>query len=46
MSETFEIVNIGRALAGEPPLAPKERRAFHFDLPGSVQGFMAARSSV
>jgi ADP-ribosylglycohydrolase len=39
--ETYEIVNIGRALAGAPPLAPKDRAKFHFSLPGSVQGFMA-----
>ncbi len=37
--ESVEIVNIGRALAGEPPLAPKAGARFHFDLPGSVQGF-------
>jgi ADP-ribosylglycohydrolase len=39
--ETYEIVNIARALVGEPPLAPKEGARFHFSLPGSVQGFMA-----
>jgi ADP-ribosylglycohydrolase len=39
--ETYEIVNIGRALAGEPPLAPKDGVKFHFSLPGSVQGFIA-----
>ncbi|HMP38886.1 MAG TPA: ADP-ribosylglycohydrolase family protein, partial [Roseiflexaceae bacterium] len=39
--ETYEVVNIGRALAGEPPLAPKQGARFHFELPGSVQGFTA-----
>ena len=39
--ETYEIVNIGRALADAPPLAPKGGARFHFSLPGSVQGFMA-----
>jgi hypothetical protein len=33
------IVNAGRALAGEPALAPKNGARFHFELPGSVQGF-------
>src|SRR5919107_2224071 len=42
--ETYEIVNIGRALAGEPPLAPKNGARFHFELPGSVQGWMADAS--
>lgn len=39
--ETYHVVNIGRALAGEPPLVPKGGARFHFELPGSVQGFMA-----
>ena len=39
--ETIEVVNIGRALQGQPPVAPKNGARFHFDLPGSVQGFMA-----
>ena len=43
--ETYQVVNIGRALAGEPPLAPKDGARFHFALPGSVQGF-AGRPSV
>ena len=37
--EAYHIANIGRALAGETPLAPKEGARFHFQLPGSVQGF-------
>lgn len=36
---TYEVVNIGRALAGEAPLAPKDGARFHFEMPGSVQGF-------
>src|SRR5918993_372982 len=44
--ETFEIVNIGRALAGEPPLAPKSGARFHFELPGAVQGFQGDHPSV
>ncbi|HYO29723.1 MAG TPA: ADP-ribosylglycohydrolase family protein, partial [Thermomicrobiales bacterium] len=39
--ETFEVVNIGRALAGEGPIAPKDGARVHFSLPGSVQGFQA-----
>ncbi len=38
-TEALRIVNIGRALAGEGPVAPKEGARFHFSLPGSVQGF-------
>ena len=37
--ETYAIANIGRALAGQAPLAPKAGARFHFELPGSVQGF-------
>src|SRR6187200_3301629 len=39
-NETLRVVNVGRALAGEPPIAPKNGARFHFELPGSVQGFM------
>ncbi len=39
VQETYRIVNIGRALQHEPPLAPKNGARFHFSLPGSVQGF-------
>ena len=42
--ETYEIANIGRALNGEPPLAPKEGARYHFSLPGSVQGFRPEES--
>ena len=41
VTETYHVVNIGRALAGEAPLAPKDGARFHFELPGSVQGFAA-----
>ncbi len=44
--ETYAVVNIGRALAGEPPLAPKDGARFHFELPGSVQGFRGDHPSV
>lgn len=39
VTETYHVVNIGRALAAEPLLAPKDGARFHFELPGSVQGF-------
>ena len=42
VSEAFHIVNIGRALAGQPPLAPKGGARFHFELPGAVQGFRSS----
>ncbi len=41
VTETFHVVNVGRALAGEAPLAPKGGVRCHFELPGSVQGFTA-----
>jgi ADP-ribosylglycohydrolase len=39
VTETYHVVNIGRALAGEAPVAPKGGARFHFELPGAVQGF-------
>ncbi len=45
VSETYHIVNSGRSLAGLPPIAPKHGARFHFELPGSVQGFMPEESS-
>jgi len=44
LRETFEIVNVGRALAGEEAIAPKSGARFHFSLPGSVQGFQCEDS--
>ncbi|MCB0071169.1 MAG: ADP-ribosylglycohydrolase family protein [Caldilineaceae bacterium] len=40
VTETLHVVNAGRALAGQPPVAPKDGARYHFELPGSVQGFM------
>ena len=37
--ESYEIVNIGRSLAGLEPVRPKHGARFHFEMPGSVQGF-------
>ena len=39
VTETYHVVNIGRALAGKEPLAPKDGARFHFEFPGAVQGF-------
>jgi len=44
VAETYHIVNIGRALAGKAPVAPKNGARFHFELPGAVQGFQAEDS--
>jgi ADP-ribosylglycohydrolase len=44
VTESYHIVNIGRALAGQAPEAPKQGARFHFELPGSVQGFMPEES--
>jgi len=37
--ETVNMINIQRALAGDPPIRPKQGAHFHFEFPGSVQGF-------
>jgi ADP-ribosylglycohydrolase len=37
--ETYEIVNIARALQDQRPVLPNRGMRFHFSLPGSVQGF-------
>lgn len=39
-SEACRLVSIGCALMGEDFAAPKAGARFHFELPGSVQGFM------
>lgn len=39
--ETVEMVNRGRRLAGQEPIEPKDGARFHFELPGSLQGFTA-----
>ena len=36
---TVDVVNLGRTMHGLPPIAPKGGARFHFELPGSVQGF-------
>ncbi|MFV2089620.1 MAG: ADP-ribosylglycohydrolase family protein, partial [Pseudomonadales bacterium] len=38
-NEALHIVNMGRKLAKLSPIAPKDGAQFHFELPGSVQGF-------
>ena len=43
-TEVYHVVNSGRALAGLAPLAPKEGARYHFELPGSVQGFLPEES--
>ncbi len=37
---TYNVVNVGRALAGKKPISAKEGARYHFDLPGAVQGFL------
>jgi len=44
VTETYHVVNIGRALAGKAPLAPKDGARFHFEFPGAVQGFQPEES--
>jgi ADP-ribosylglycohydrolase len=42
--ETYEIVKAGRYLAGMSFNPPKKGMLYHFELPGSVQGFMLENS--
>jgi len=44
VTETLHIVNSGRAMAGEKPLVLKNGAKFHFELPGSLQGFVIDNS--
>ncbi len=39
VTETYNLANIGLALSNEAPVAPKNGARFHFEMPGSVQGF-------
>lgn len=39
VSEAYRIINSGLALNGIAPLQPKGGARFHFELPGSLQGF-------
>jgi ADP-ribosylglycohydrolase len=41
VQQTFFLVNLGRRLAGQPPVHPKQGARFHFELNGAVQGFEA-----
>ena len=40
VTEAYHIINVGRALAGQAPVAPKRGVRFHFEMPGAVQGWM------
>ena len=40
VTQSVRLVNTGRALRGQAPVAPKDGALYHFDLPGAVQGFM------
>jgi ADP-ribosylglycohydrolase len=44
--ETYHVVNAGRRLASKSTLAPKNGSRFHFELPGSVQGFRPLEDGV
>ncbi|MFN8371327.1 MAG: ADP-ribosylglycohydrolase family protein [Anaerolineae bacterium] len=44
VTETYHVVNMGRALQQMQPLKPKNGARFHFELPGSVQGFVSEES--
>jgi ADP-ribosylglycohydrolase len=38
-TEAIHLVNTGRILVNEPPITPKSGARFHFELPGSLQGW-------
>ena len=40
LREAYAVINIGRALADEEPLRPKDGARYSFSMPGAVQGFM------
>ncbi len=40
----YGVVNTARGMMGEAPLAPKDGARFHFEMPGSVQGFQIEES--
>ena len=42
--ESYEIIKTTYALSGKPFVAPKNGMRYHFELPGSVQGFMVENS--
>jgi ADP-ribosylglycohydrolase len=44
LTEAYHIVNSGRALHEQAPLAPKNGARYHFEAPGAVQGFQAEES--
>lgn len=41
VTETLHVANVGRAMNQVPPHTHKNGARYHFELPGSVQGFMA-----
>jgi len=45
VTEAYRLVNAGRALEGKPPEAPKNGARYHFELPGSIQGFRVEDSA-
>ncbi len=45
VTESIHITNIGRALQGQEPLAPKGGARYHFEFPGAVQGFRVEPST-
>ena len=44
VTESLHVANVGRALYQVPLQTPKNGARYHFELPGSVQGFMADES--
>lgn len=45
LTESYRVANIGRALAGEAEVRPKAGARFHFEMPGSLQGFQSEASA-
>lgn len=40
-TQSIRLTNLGRSIASLQPLRPKQGARFHFDLPGSMQGFVS-----
>ena len=41
LTESYKIINIAKEMNGEKKTMPKNRARFHFEMPGSVQGWQA-----
>jgi len=45
VTEAYALINTHRMMSGQKPVHPKNGARFHFEMPGSVQGFVAEKDS-